>query len=222
MRGLLATGLLLATFSGCAPSASWTDSPGPPVAVFHENPTLLPMVNAERAWETVVDVVDDYFEIDREEPVRVVGDTLTEGLLATHPKVAATILEPWHEDSAGTQARIESTLQSIRRQAVVRVMPTNGGYWVEVVVFKELEDVLRPEHATAGAATLRYDASLTRVVNPVGQQETNAGWIPQGRDTALEQRILEHLLARSGELLGSTPAGLPNVPMNRAVPLREY
>ena len=29
-------------------------------------------------------------------------------------------------------------------------------------VFKELEDIVRPEQATAGAATFRYDSSLTR------------------------------------------------------------
>lgn len=207
MRGLLATGLLLATVSGCAPSSTWTAPPGVPpgvpVTVFHDNPMLLPVADAECAWETVADVVDDYFKIEREEPVRIVGDILTEGRLDTYPKVAATILEPWHADSVGRQARIESTLQSIRRRAVVRVMPAEGGYWVDVAVFKELEDVRRPEHATAGAATLRYDGSLTRVVNPVGEQQINRGWIPQGRDTALEQRILGHLLARSGQ------AGLP-------------
>ena len=203
MRGLLATGLLLATVSGCAPSSTWTAPPGVPVTVFRDNPMLLPVADAECAWETVVDVVDDYFNIEREEPVRIVGEILTEGRLDTYPKVAATILEPWHADSVGRQARIESTLQSIRRRAVVRVMPAEGGYWVDVAVFKELEDVRRPEHATAGAATLRYDGSLTRVVNPVGEQQINRGWIPQGRDTALEQRILGHLLARSGQ------AGLP-------------
>ena len=105
MRGLLASGLLmLMVLSGCAPRPSWTVPPGPPVAVFHENPMLLPVADAECAWETVVDVVDDYFKIEREEPVRVVGDVLTEGRLDTYPKVAATILEPWHADSAGWPA----------------------------------------------------------------------------------------------------------------------
>jgi len=200
MRSLLVTGLLLATFSGCAPTPPWTEPLGPPVTIFHDNPMLLPIADPQQAWETVVDVVDDYFAIEREEPVRLVGDTPTEGRLDTYPKVAATIFEPWGLDSAGPQARVESTLQSIRRRAAVRVVPAEGGYWVDVAVFKELEDVRRPEFATAGAATFRYDASLTRVVNPVGEQEINAGWIPQGRDVALEQRILGHLLARSGQL----------------------
>ena len=33
-------------------------------------------------------------------------------------------------------------------------------------MFKELENILTPEHATAGAATFRYDTTLTRVINP--------------------------------------------------------
>jgi hypothetical protein len=200
MRGWFASGLLLAVASGCAPMPPWSEPLAPPVAVFHDNPMLLPMADPGQAWETVVDVVDDYFKVEREEPVRLVGDALTEGRLDTYPQVAATILEPWHSDSVGTEASIESTLQSMRRQAVVRVVPAEGGYWVDVAVFKELEDVRRPEHATAGAATFRYDGTLTRVVSPVGEQEINAGWIPQGRDTALEQRILDHLLARCGQL----------------------
>lgn len=206
MRGLLATGLALVILSGCAPSPSWTGPLGPPVPLSYDNPTLLPVADPACAWETVVDVVDDYFKIEREEPVRVVGDVVTEGRLDTYPKVAATIFEPWQPDSVGRQERIESTLQSMRRRAVVRVMPAEGGYWVEVAVFKELENVLRPEYATAGAATLRYDASLTRVVNPVGAQQINEGWIPQGRDTALEQRILGDLHQRCSRL------GVPLLP----------
>jgi hypothetical protein len=76
-------------------------------------------------------------------------------------------------------------------------MPAEGGYRVEVNVFKELEEVARPE-GTTGDATFRYDTSLTRVVDPVGEQEVNEGWIPLGRDAALEQRIIADLLARTG------------------------
>jgi hypothetical protein len=183
--------------TGCAPPPNWTAPPGPPIAVVSENPAFLPVADPQRAWETVVDVIDDYFKIEREEPVRLIGNVLTEGRIDTFPQVGATILEPWHQDSANLEERVESTLQSIRRKAIVRVMPTQGGYWVDVTVLKELEDI-PPERATAGAATLRYDNSLTRVVNPVGAQQLSSGWIPQGRDAALEQRIIGHLQSRCG------------------------
>jgi hypothetical protein len=76
--------------------------------------------------------------------------------------------------------------------------PTQGGYWVEVTVLKELEDA-KPEHAMAGAATFRYDSTLTGIVNPITSEETaTQGWIARGRDTVLEQRIIAHLSTRCG------------------------
>ncbi len=80
----------------------------------------------------------------------------------------------------------------------MRVVPDKQGYLIDVAVYKELENVEHPDHATAGQATFRNDASLTRVVDSLGEQDTNQGWIPQGRDPALEQRILSEILARAG------------------------
>jgi len=200
MRHLLTVVVLALVVAGCAPSPYWTGQPGQlggPMAIYYDNPTLLRIADHQCAWETVVDVIDDYFVIDREEPVRQVGNAPTEGLLDTFPKVGATIFEPWLLDSASSSERLESTLQSIRRQAVVRVIPAEQGFWVDVAVFKELEDVRQPERATAGAATFRYDDTLNRVANPVTEQRINEGWIPQGRDTALQQRIIADLQARS-------------------------
>jgi hypothetical protein len=156
------------------------------------------MGDPEQVWETVADVADDYFPIEREEPVRRIGDVITEGELDTLPVVGSTYFEPWRHDSASPYEKALATLQTIRRRAVFRVVPAQGGYWVEVNVFKELEDLPQPEQAAAGISTFRNDGTLTRVVNPIGIEEPAAGWIPQGRDTALEQRIIAQLLSRSG------------------------
>ena len=166
------------------------------------NPSFVATANHECLWERVVDVVDDYFAIEREEPVRVAGSVLTEGRLDTFPLVGSTLLEPWRHDSANVYEQLESTLQSIRRRAVVRVVPADRGFWVDVAVFKELEDVVSPYAGTAGSATFRHNTSLVRVIDPINEQEVHDGWIPRGRDTALEQRILQELLAR----FGATPA----------------
>ncbi len=164
--------------------------------VYHNNPAVIPHGDPQVVWEQVVDVVEDYFPIEREEPVRLYGNTLTEGRIDSYPTVSRTIFEPWRRDVVGGTAAMESTLQSMRRRAVVRVVPGEPGYFVEVAVYKELEDVTRPEHATSGAATFRYDSSLTRVVNPIGEQAATEGWIPQGRDHDLEQRILGQIQQR--------------------------
>jgi len=195
MRCSLAIAVVLSAASGCVmhdPVPMW---PGSGMVVY-DNPSLVPAADHEVVWETIVDVIDDDFEIDREVPVRQYGDVLTEGRLDTRPLVGSTILEPWLEDAVTVHEKIEGTLQSIRRQAVVRVIPAQGGQWIEVVVLKELEDTAQPLRASAGSATFSYDNSLVRVVDPITEIQVHRGWIPQGRDAALEQRILAKIHAR--------------------------
>lgn len=196
MRQLVLVAGLLVSLSGCQTGPGYGGRQLAPA--FYANPTFLSVSNHECLWENVVDIVDDYFAIEREEPVRLVGNIVTEGRLDTFPAVGSTLFEPWRGDSADPYEKLESTLQSIRRRAVVRAIPAERGFWIDVAVFKELEDVVGADPASAGSATFRHNTTLTRVVNPVDQQEINDGWIPRGRDPALEQRILEQLLARMG------------------------
>jgi len=219
MRDLALVGLLLAAVSGCISAQPWAEQIAPPVAVLYDNPMTIPAQDPQQLWEIVADVVDDYFRIEREEPIRVAGTTLTEGRLSTFPEVGSTIFEPWRHDSADPYEKLESTLQSIRRRAVVRVIPAPTGYLVDVAVFKQLEEVDRPAHASAGSATFRHDNTLTRVVNPLGEPEINKGWVEVGRDRALEQRILAQLRQRLGmreavPLSGLQPDPLRPVPCN--------
>lgn len=176
----------------------WFLSPPPVLNCYYPNPVFVRAANPEAFWEALVDIIDDDFEIEREEPVRQFQTVLTSGRIDTRPKVAATILEPWHHDSPDRYSRWEATLQSLRRRVEVRVDPRDGGYWITVLVFKELEDVNQPLAATTSSATFRNDSSLTRVISPIGEQQVNAGWIPLGRDTALEQRLIEKIAARFG------------------------
>jgi hypothetical protein len=168
------------------------------------NPILVPVTDHDVAWDNLVDVVDDYFKIEREDRVRLIGNFLNEGQIETFPQTGATLLEPWRGDSANFYERLESTLQSIRRRAIIRVIPDAGGYLVDVAVLKELEDVPRPMYSTTGAAVFRYDSSIDRQTEaepsvsrqigdqprPVAAPRQSAGWIGQGRDAALEQELL--------------------------------
>ncbi|MDA7977638.1 MAG: hypothetical protein MPJ50_02575 [Pirellulales bacterium] len=151
--------------------------------------------NRELAFNTLVDVVDDYFNIRREERVRLAGDVLTEGRIETEPVIGSSVFEPWRGDSVSSRSRWESTLQTIRRRGIIRVIPVEVGLQVEVMVLKELEDVRKPLSAKASAATFpRYDTSLQRFQQTIGEFPIDAGWIPQGRDFELEQRIIGQLL----------------------------
>ena len=79
----------------------------------------------------------------------------------TEPKIGATILEPWHADSVGVRERMESTLQTIRRFAIVTVNDApGGGYTVKVEVYKELEDMAKPDRQMGGRAVFNNPGSI--------------------------------------------------------------
>jgi hypothetical protein len=159
----------------------------------------VPVANADVAWEKIVDVVDDYFRIEREQRVRLVGKVLTEGRIDTLPQTGASILEPHLSDSVGMASRLESTFQTIRRQAEVRVIPEASGYLVDIVVKKELEDLPRPEQATTGGTTFRHDTSMpSRQSESVSHTYYARQWISLGRDQALEQEMLSEIEACFG------------------------
>jgi hypothetical protein len=174
---------------------------GDPVIGPQTSPLIVQNMNPDLVWDQTVDVVDDYFRVEHEERVKLVGNMLTEGWLETYPRGASTVLEPWNSDSVTPYERWHATFQSIRRRAKVYVIPVEGGFQIDVQVYKELEDVPRPESGSislANSQTLRNDDALIRLTNPVGGQEPTAGWIGLGRDTALEQVILSGIQARLG------------------------
>jgi len=161
-----------------------------------ENPLFFPVADRELLWNQLVDALDDYFRIEREQRVQEVGGVLTEGRITTFPTNGATYLEPWHRDSTPGFEKLHATFQSLRRRAEARVMPRNNGYFVEVVVYKELEDISQPEGATVRGSSMRHDGSLARNETPDPNGPVTLGWICLGRDIGLEQQILAELQAR--------------------------
>lgn len=175
-----------------------------------ENPVMVPTNNPEFVWEQVVDVVDDYFKIQDEMPVReIIG---SEGELVTYPEVGSTLFEPWRMDSANFDERLESTLQTIRRQAVVRVKMVEGGYLVDVAVYKQLEDLAMPQNSMAGQATFAYSSTQVGVIDPITDEPLELGWIPQGRDAVLEQRMIGEITHRLGKVATKVVPCLPATP----------
>jgi hypothetical protein len=157
----------------------------------------IPVANRDWTWEQIVDTVDDYFRIERERQVQLVGDVLTEGRIDVHPQIGATLPELHRRDSVGRYNRWESTFQTIRRRATIRVIPDATGYLVDVLVEKDLEDLPRPENSTAGAATFRNDSSLpSAAAEAVSRTRLASNWIFIGRDPELEQAMIADLQSR--------------------------
>lgn len=174
LHGALLWGTL--TLVGCA---MW---PSPPAS---SNPLYIRATDGDMLWERAVDVLHEYhFEIEREDRLG--------GVIETRYRTGASWLEPWHPDSVGPLNRWESSLQSIRRKVLVSLTPVEGGYLLGVEALKELEDIARAD-PQAGRATFLDNTPLQRDLNVVNGPPTPSGWIPQGRDFALEQALLAAL-----------------------------
>ncbi len=153
--------------------------------------------------DQISDELDDYFRIAREQRIRVVDSVLTEGWIETRPRIGSTLGEPWHHDSQPGFEKLHATLQTIRRFAKVRVVPSQDQYWIDVKVYKELEDLPQPIGSGIQGQILRHDNSINQDED-LWTAPPNRGWIPLGRDIALEQTILENIQHRIEHACGLT------------------
>ncbi|MGE3241239.1 MAG: hypothetical protein AB7G28_06155 [Pirellulales bacterium] len=171
-------------------------------------PIFVPAANDEYAWEQITDVVSDYFTISREQQVRRSGEAWSEGKIETRYQGGATWLEPFRKDSVGAFNRWESTFQTIRRRATVRVAPDPNGYVVEVIVEKELEDLPHPERSTSGVAAFPNDFSLpSGRSGDVSRTLSSPRWIQLGRDKPLEAKMLADIHARLNGVTAASNTG---------------
>ena len=191
------TVMVLCTFlvpTGCGQLAYRLDRRPP--EQFIPNPLELPPLEDQFVWSQVIDTVDDYFRISREQPVQNSNNFLLDGRVETSYRVGASVTEPWRKDSTAGFEALQSTLQSIRRKATVTVRPRGAAYTIEVIVQKDLEDTDRTQYATETTASRRHDGTLVRQVGGTGDSPQTLGWISLGRDTSLEQRILRDIFQR--------------------------
>ncbi|MDR1478551.1 MAG: hypothetical protein LBJ00_06380 [Planctomycetaceae bacterium] len=160
------------------------------------NPISIPSCDHEFLWEVLADAFNSHFETDREMPIRLYDNVLTEGRLDGKPKIGASLFEPWHSDSVGCTERFDCTLQTIRRRAILRVIPQVGGYQIEAFVYKELEDNPHPLNSPVSTANMRFKDDVDVFLGKIEVDRGTAGWIMVGRDTTMEQRLLREILYR--------------------------
>jgi hypothetical protein len=185
------TSLAAAILCGCA-TGPLLDNPLPfrpsAPAVVIDNPVWIPPGPQayNQVFEKLLDILDDYFAIAVENRY--------DGRIETFPAIAPGLEQPWKPGSPDFDQRLEATLQTIRHRAVVLIRTAeDGGYFIEVVVYKELEDLPKPTRATAGAASFRDDQTVERQFQVIDPTVFESNWIPVGRNTAMEQVILERI-----------------------------
>lgn len=189
MRTLTLSGLVT-VLAGClaSPSPNWPTLIVPEMTV--ENPLFIAQAQMPDAYELVfrktTQAVASYFPI--------AYSNRYDGRIESDYLVSAGWLEPWNPVPYDSYESTETTLQSIRRRCVATIIPAEaGGFYVEVKVFKELEDVPQPSHASAGAVIQRLEETPGRVYVVPPSKPTTTQWIPMGRDHALERAILLQL-----------------------------
>jgi hypothetical protein len=153
------------------------------------NPVYVPLPPGSMAYgrlfEKVLDVLSDYWDI--------AYANRYDGRIETFPRTAPGIERPWRPGSPDLYQRLLAYLQTIRHRAIVVITTADdGGYFIDVKVYKELEDAPAPARYLPGVAAFRMDPTVQRQfeVLEAGVFEP-ASWIPIGRDTKLEQVLLE-------------------------------
>jgi hypothetical protein len=149
------------------------------------NPVYIPLGPPAycAVFERIIDVVDEYFEI--------AYANRYEGRIETFPRIAPGLGQPWKPGSPALHERLLATLQTIRHRAVVLIQPADdGGFFVDLKVFRELEDLERPSRSNPGGAAFRSDNSMERQFEVVDATVVDSSWIPLGRDVGLEQVLL--------------------------------
>lgn len=160
--------------------------PDPCIAV--DNPVYVPLGPASygAVFEKVIDVVDDYFEISYANRY--------DGRIETFPRVAPGFEQFWKQGNPDFNERLHATFQTIRNRAIILIQPAeDGGYFVQVTVYKELEDIPQPQRNTAGAASFRGINTVERQYEVIDPTVFEAKWIPVGNNCPLEQLILQRL-----------------------------
>lgn len=193
-KGLACVGIVAAMCgSGCA-GRPLAEAPG---LIRNDtvcaNPAHLALSPADYAavFESCLNVLDDYFEISYANRY--------DGTIRTHPKVAPGLEQPIKFGSPDLRERLLATLQSIRYRGEVTIEPAvDGGFNVQVVVFKEIEDLPRPLRASAGAAAFQSDNTVDRQYEVVDASFIDANWGPLGREPHLERAILQRIVFQMG------------------------
>lgn len=168
--------------------------PGEVVVGDFENPILVMPGDAEAGsyadvFSAVTESVTDFFDIAH--------SNRYDGRIICLPRIAPGYEQPWKAGSPSVHERWVSTFQTMRYRCRVGIQAApQGGYFVEVIVFKDLLDDPRPMLPNSGVASFQGSPTTMaqfEVVDPSLTGETGQRWIPKGRDHAFEREIVRRI-----------------------------
>jgi hypothetical protein len=190
-----ALGVLLFALAGCetlGPNMREAPTVIPAGAVLAEdqNPVFIPPLSYGHVFETLLHVLHDYdFEI--------ADSNRYDGRIETIPRTSPGIFEFFRPGSPDLYDRVLATAQSYRHRVSIIIQPaTSGGYYVEVICRKELEDTPRPIRSTIGGASFRTENNVARQYEVIDEMFFSTMWIFKCRDVPLEQELIRRIKRR--------------------------
>ncbi len=145
----------------------------------------------EPLWQASLAVLRRHdFEPDRQDRAM--------GVIETLPTTSRQWGEFWRQDVADAYGVLESSLQTIQRQATVRFVRGESGWTVQVEV--QVYRLAVPEsQVTSSSSVIRgFSGDLPttegRVVRAASDRQR---WVSLGRDAAMEDRLLTRILSRA-------------------------
>jgi len=152
------------------------------------NPLYLPVgpPSYGLVFDKALDTLDDVFDI--------AYANRYDGRIETFPRVAPGLFQPWKHGNMNPKDRIHASLQSLRHRGVLTILAADdGGYFVDLKIYKELEDLPAPARTLGAAAAFRSSSTIERQYDVVDPNVFDINWIPVGRDIEFEQFLLRKL-----------------------------
>lgn len=153
------------------------------------NPVYIPLGHQQYGlvFETCLQVLNDY-QLEIQESNRY------DGRIEARPRIAPGVLQLFKPGSPDMYERVLATAQTYRQRVSLAIQPAdNGGYFIEVQVRKELEDLQKPVRSTVGGAVFRSENNVERQFEVIDPVFFEPGWLYKGRDVAMEQELIRRL-----------------------------
>ncbi len=170
--------------------------PGGEAVAILENPLY---VSLGPTFESYRKVFDATLSTLSDFGFRILESNMYDGHIETVPRTAPGLAGFFKPGNPELYDRLLCTLQSYRHRCFVVVQPAqNGGYFIALTVYKELEDLPRPVRSTAGAAVFSSINNVERQYEVIDPTVFESRWIPRGRDADIEQLLLEQIKRKLG------------------------
>lgn len=152
-----------------------------------------PSDEADQFWDAIQETLRRYrFQLDRVDR--------RAGVITTMPVASQHFLEFWRHDVDTRDDLWEATLNPMRRWVELSVARGSDNAWQQLSIVVHKERLSSPDRQfnSTGAAYQYFGDSLPSTTGLIRVTAEHDQWLDQGRDPAMEDRLLRDILKRAG------------------------